>query len=53
MSAMKQWVADRRANAGSLDPTRIDEFSHWIDERTTIAAQTASLAVSGSPLAWN
>jgi tetratricopeptide (TPR) repeat protein len=53
MVAMKQWVTDRRANAGALDAGHVDEFARWIDERATIASQTASLAVGGKSLAWN
>jgi tetratricopeptide (TPR) repeat protein len=53
MAAMKQWVSDRRANAGSVDAAMVDDFARWIDERSTIAAQTASLAVGGTSPAWN
>jgi tetratricopeptide (TPR) repeat protein len=53
MAAMKQWVVDRRANAGDADAAKVDEFARWINERSTIAAQTASLAVGRSSLAWN
>lgn len=53
MAAMKQWVVDRRAKAGNVDAAHVEEFARWIDERTTIAAQTASLAIGGSSPAWN
>ena len=53
MVAMKQWVTDRRTNAGTVDTAHVDEFARWIDERATIASQTASLATGGTSLAWN
>jgi tetratricopeptide (TPR) repeat protein len=53
MVAMKQWVTDRRANAGTVDAAHVDEFARWIDERATIASQTASLATPGTSVSWN
>ena len=42
MAAMQKWVAERRA-AGNAAP-EVDALAQWIDERTNIARQTASLA---------
>lgn len=53
MGAMRQWVSDRRAHAGGVDTAQVDEFSRWIDERATIASQTASLATGAPTVAWN
>ena len=53
MVAMKQWIVDRRASAGDVDTAHVDEFARWIDERATIATQTASLATGAMTLSWH
>lgn len=53
MAAMQQWVTDRRANAGSVAAADVDAFAQWIDERSNIARQTASLATDGPSTHWN
>ena len=47
MAAMQRWVAVRRTDAAGVSGTDLDTFAQWISERTTIAQQTASLAVDG------
>ncbi|HEY7638668.1 MAG TPA: tetratricopeptide repeat protein [Steroidobacteraceae bacterium] len=42
MAAMQKWVAARRAS-GNAAP-EVDALAQWIDERSNIARQTASLA---------
>ncbi|MGH8175642.1 MAG: tetratricopeptide repeat protein [Steroidobacter sp.] len=53
ISAMQQWVTERRGDPGALSSADIDAFAHWIDERATVARQTASLAVGAEQTAWN
>lgn len=43
MEAMKAWVE----NPSGADGAAVEEFSSWIDERETLAGQTASLYTTG------
>jgi tetratricopeptide (TPR) repeat protein len=51
MTAMHRWTDARRKDAQGLSPEDVEAFSKWVDERSGIAAQTASLAV-GARAAW-
>jgi tetratricopeptide (TPR) repeat protein len=51
MTAMHQWADARRKDAQGLSPTEVEAFAKWMDERETVAAQTASLA-TGAPPIW-
>ena len=52
MVAMQKWVTDRRA-AGNAAP-EVDALAQWIDERSNIARQTASLATDAPVLhSWD
>jgi tetratricopeptide (TPR) repeat protein len=52
MAAMQKWVTDRRA-AGNAAP-EVDALAQWIDERSNIARQTASLAPDAPAVVhWN
>ena len=52
MAAMQKWVTDRRA-AGNAAP-EVDALAQWIDERSNIARQTASLAPDApAVVSWN
>jgi tetratricopeptide (TPR) repeat protein len=52
MVAMQKWVTDRKA-AGNAAP-EVDALAQWIDERSNIARQTASLATDAPAVAhWN
>jgi tetratricopeptide (TPR) repeat protein len=51
MTAMQRWTDARRKDAQGVSSEDVDAFSKWIDERSGIAAQTASLAV-GARAAW-
>jgi tetratricopeptide (TPR) repeat protein len=53
MAAMQKWVSNRRADAAGVAASDVDAFAQWIDERNTIARQTASLAVDGATARWN
>jgi tetratricopeptide (TPR) repeat protein len=52
MVAMQKWVTDRRS-AGNAAP-EVDALAQWIDERSNIARQTASLATDAPAVVhWN
>jgi tetratricopeptide (TPR) repeat protein len=52
MAAMQKWVAERRA-AGN-PAAEVDALAQWIDERSNIARQTASLAPDAPAVVhWN
>jgi tetratricopeptide (TPR) repeat protein len=51
MAAMHQWAEARRKDAQGLSPTDVEAFAKWMDERETVAAQTASVA-TGAPPIW-
>jgi tetratricopeptide (TPR) repeat protein len=53
MLAMKQWVADRRNDPAGVAGADVDSFASWVEERGTIASQTASLGVQGTPARWD
>jgi tetratricopeptide (TPR) repeat protein len=52
MAAMHHWADARRQDAQGLSPADVDAFAKWMDERTGIAGQTASLAV-GAAQPWS
>jgi tetratricopeptide (TPR) repeat protein len=52
MAAMQRWVAARRSDPQSIQASDVEDFQHWIDERTQIARQTASLATGVAAPAW-
>ena len=49
--AMREWIGTHRG-AGGVDPAVIDAFASWVDERGTIARQTAGLTRAGAKAAW-
>ena len=52
MVAMQKWVTDRKT-AGNAAP-EVDALAQWIDERSNIARQTASLATDAPAVVhWN
>jgi len=52
MVAMHHWADARRQDAQGLSSADVDAFAKWMDERTGIAAQTASLAI-GATQPWS
>ncbi len=50
MTAMHRWTDSRRKDAQGVAPADVEAFAQWMDERTGIAAQTASLARGVSTL---
>jgi len=51
MAAMHQWAESRRKDAQGLSSTDVEAFAKWMDERESVAAQTASLAI-GATQSW-
>ncbi len=51
MVAMHHWAEARRQDAQGLSSADVEAFSKWMDERSGIAAQTASLAI-GAAQPW-
>ena len=45
MAAMRRWADARRQDSQGLSTEDLDAFAKWMDERSGIAAQTASLAI--------
>ncbi|TNF80303.1 MAG: tetratricopeptide repeat protein [Acidobacteria bacterium] len=52
MEAMKNWVGERTAEPGGVNPAELQKFSAWVEERAAIAKQTASL-VEASDRTWD
>jgi tetratricopeptide (TPR) repeat protein len=50
--AMKGWL-DTQKTSASADATTVGEFDKWIQERSTIAGQTAALTRDGAAASWN
>ena len=51
MVAMHHWADARRQDAQGLSSADVEAFTKWMDERSGIAAQTASLAI-GAAQPW-
>jgi tetratricopeptide (TPR) repeat protein len=51
MTAMRRWADSRRQDSQGLSAEDLDAFAKWMDERSGIAAQTASLAIGPHALA--
>jgi tetratricopeptide (TPR) repeat protein len=51
LAAMRDWIGAQRATASMQDPAALEEFDRWVQERTSIAAQTAALTREGA--SWN
>jgi len=52
LTAMKGWLDAQRASS-SADANTISELDKWVQERTAIAGQTASLTREGAAASWN
>jgi tetratricopeptide (TPR) repeat protein len=52
MGAMHHWTEARRKDAQGVSTEDIEAFAKWMDERTNVAAQTASLALGAPPPIW-
>jgi tetratricopeptide (TPR) repeat protein len=51
MAAMHRWADAHKQDAQGLSSADVDAFTKWMDERASVAAQTASLA-TGAVQAW-
>ena len=49
LAGMQDWIGTHRDNAGGLD---VDSFAAWVNERSAIASQTASLTREGASAGW-
>jgi tetratricopeptide (TPR) repeat protein len=52
MTAMHRWADARRQDGQGLSTADIDAFAKWMDERATVAAQTASLGIGAPQAGW-
>lgn len=52
LTAMRGWLDTQRASA-TADASAISELDKWIQERSAIAGQTASLTREGTAASWN
>lgn len=52
LTAMQSYVADRRKAPNGIDPQALETFAQWVDERATIAQQTASLDTGATNSSW-
>jgi tetratricopeptide (TPR) repeat protein len=52
LTAMKSWLQTQRASS-SADANQVNELDKWIQERSAIASQTASLTREGAAASWN
>lgn len=43
MTAMQRWTEQRQVDPGGLDPSTLDEFSLWVQDRAEISSNTANL----------
>lgn len=48
LAAMQQWIAAKRTDPAGVQAADVETFSQWIDERASIAHQTASMAIGGA-----
>ena len=44
MQGMQKWVAERRKQRGGVSAADLDTFAKWVEDRSTVAQQTASLS---------
>jgi tetratricopeptide (TPR) repeat protein len=52
LAAMKGWLETQRSSS-TADANKVSELDKWIQERTAIASQTASLTREGAAASWN
>ena len=58
LAAMQHWVGEHRAassnkDGAGADGAMVESFASWVNERSTIAGQTASLTREGAAAAWH
>jgi tetratricopeptide (TPR) repeat protein len=52
LTAMQAWVGEHRGNPSSVDGPSLESFASWVNERSTIASQTAGLTREGATATW-
>lgn len=52
LTAMQAWVGEHRDNPAGVDGPSLEAFASWVNERSSIASQTASLTREGVSAAW-
>jgi tetratricopeptide (TPR) repeat protein len=53
LEAMKSWIATQRSAATADNAGTVDDLDKWVQERTQIAGQTASLTREGTAESWH
>ena len=53
LAAMQEWVGEHRGDAEGIDGPTLESFASWVNERSTIASQTAALTREGAASAWH
>ena len=51
MTAMQSWIETSRVESDSLDPSAVEAFSTWVEERQRVSGNTASVE-SETDRAW-
>ena len=52
LAGMQEWIGSHRGNPAGVDAASLDAFASWVNERSTIAGQTASLTREGASARW-
>ena len=52
LTAMRGWIETQRTSS-TADATAVSELDKWVQERSAIAGQTASLTREGTAASWN
>ena len=52
MKAMGDWVAKRKVDPAGVDPATIAALEGWLKERSALAGQTVSMALTPTHAAW-
>jgi tetratricopeptide (TPR) repeat protein len=52
LGGMQSYLTAHRAAPAGSDATALEAFAEWVDERITIAGQTAALTREGAAAAW-
>ena len=53
LKSMQGWIQVKKKSPGNADPAQLGELEKWVQERSQIAAQTASLTRAGATESWH
>jgi tetratricopeptide (TPR) repeat protein len=53
LKSMQGWIQAKKQSPGNTDPAQVTELEKWVQERSRIAAQTASLTRAGAAESWH